>query len=79
MSEEENIRSKVDRHGVQWNKAYFGGGLHFQNWLSQVIELKGRENVEIEEVDSSGFPCFKESDEKMYRIWIRNNDTNKNT
>jgi hypothetical protein len=78
-SEEEKVRDKVDKDGIRWNKVYFGGGLHFQNWLNQVIELKGKENVEIEEVDSRGFQCFEESGEKMYRIWIRNNGTNKNT
>jgi hypothetical protein len=79
LAEEEKIRGKVDKDGVQWNKVYFGGGLHFQNWLSQVIELRGKENVEIEETDSRGFQCFEESGEKMYRIWIRKNGTNDNT
>jgi len=27
--------------------------------------------VKIEEVDSTGFQCYKESGEKMYRIWIK--------
>jgi len=79
MAEEEEIREKIDKDGVQWNKVYFGGGLHFQNWLSQVIELKGKENVKIEEADSRGFQCFEESGEKMYRIWINNKVSNKNT
>jgi len=79
MAEEEKIREKVDKDGFQWNKVYFGGGLHFQNWLNQVIELKGKENVEIEEADSRGFQCFEESGEKMYRIWIRNNGKNRIT
>ncbi len=79
VAEEEEIREKIDKDGTRWDKVYFGGGLHFQNWLSQIIELKGQENVQIEEVDSRGFQCFEESGEKMYRIWIKNNDTNNNT
>ncbi len=71
MAEEDGIREKVDNNGVRWSKVYFGGGTHFQNWLSQVIELKGKDNVEVEEADSSGFQCFEKSGEKMYRIWIR--------
>jgi hypothetical protein len=74
MAEEENIREKVDDHGNKWTKVYFGGGAHLRNWLSQFVELKGRDNVKVEEIDSSGFQCFKESGEKMCRIWVK--DTN---
>ena len=74
MAEEEKIREKMGRDGTRWTKVYFGGGAHFRNWLSQFIELKGENNVKVEEIDSSGFQCFEESGEKMYRIWVR--DTN---
>ena len=76
IAEEESIREKVDQYGIKWTKAYFGGGIHFQNWLNQCIEIKGEENVEVEEVDSRGFQCFEESGEKMYRIWIRDSCVN---
>ncbi len=71
IAEEENIRHKVDEDGARWTKAYFGGGAHLQNWLSQFIELKGEENVKTEEIDSRGFQCFEESGEKMCRIWVK--------
>jgi len=44
---------------------------HFRNWLNQFVELKGEENVKVEEADSSGFQCYEESGEKMYRIWVK--------
>jgi len=72
MAEEENVREKVDKDGTRWTKVYFGGGAHFKNWLSQFVELRGEENVKVEEADSRGFQCYEESGEKMYRIWIRN-------
>jgi len=68
MAEEEQIREKVDAQGNRWKKAYFGGGEHFQNWLAQCKELG---EVMVEEVDSSGYTCFEESGEKLYRIWVR--------
>ena len=74
MAEEEKIQQKVDENGARWTKVYFGGGAHLRNWLSQFIELKGEENVEMEEADSTGFQCYEESGEKMYRIWVK--DTN---
>jgi len=74
MAEAETIREKVDEDGTRWTKVYFGGGAHLKNWLSQFIELKGEENVKMEEVDSTGFQCYEESGEKMYRVWVR--DTN---
>jgi len=73
MAEEEAIREKVDEMGNRWAKVYSGGGTHFRNWLSQVIELKGAKNVKVEEVDSTGFRCYEEGGEKMYRIWIKDN------
>ena len=74
MDEEENIREKVDAEGIKWTKVYFGGGAHLRNWLSQFLELKGEDNVRVEEIDSRGFQCFEESGEKMCRIWVK--DTN---
>jgi hypothetical protein len=77
MAEEETIREKVDKHGNRWTKAYFGGGAHFRNWLKQVLELRGEDDVQIEEVNSRGFQCYEESGEKMYRIWIKNDNRKK--
>ena len=74
MAEEETIRGKVDENGNRWTKVYFGGGTHFRNWLSQFVELKGEENVKVEEADSRGFQCYEESGEKMYRIWVKDTD-----
>jgi hypothetical protein len=74
IAEEDMFREKVDEDGNRWIKVYFGGGAHLRNWLSQFIELKGEDNVRIEEIDSRGFQCFEESGEKMCRIWVR--DTN---
>ena len=74
IAEEETFWEKVDEDGTRWTKVYFGGGAHFRNWLSQVTELKGEENVKVEEADSTGFQCYEESGEKMYRIWVK--DTN---
>jgi hypothetical protein len=71
IADEEKIREKVDEDGIRWTKVYFGGGAHFRNWLSQFVELKGEENVKVEEADSQGFQCYEESGEKMYRIWVR--------
>lgn len=71
MAEEEEIRERVDEKGRRWMKVYFGGGAHFKNWLSQFIELKGEENIKIEEADPRGFQCYEESGEKLYRIWVR--------
>ena len=72
--EEEKIRHKVDEDGTRWTKVYFGGGAHFINWMSQFIELKGEENVKVEEADSRGFQCYEESGEKMYRIRVKDTD-----
>jgi DNA repair exonuclease SbcCD ATPase subunit len=74
MAEEEKIREKVDDDGTRWTKVYFGGGAHFRNWLSQFVELRGEENVQVEEADSTGFQCYQESGEKMYRIWVKEAD-----
>ncbi|MGB2856992.1 MAG: hypothetical protein WBC61_10160 [Dehalococcoidia bacterium] len=71
LAEEELVRERTDEKGNMWRKVYFGGGSHFRNWLDQTIELRGKENVEVEEVDSKGLKCFEEGGEKMYRIWVR--------
>ena len=71
MAEEEAIRERIDEDGNKWTKVYFGGGAHLRNWLSQFVELKGEENVQVEEIDSRGFRCFEESGEKMCRIWMK--------
>jgi len=71
IAEEDMFREKVDEDGNRWIKVYFGGGAHLRNWLSQFLELKGEDNVRIEEIDSRGFQCFEESGEKMCRIWVR--------
>ena len=71
IAEEDLIRERVDEKGNIWRKVYFGGGAHFRNWLDQTVELCGKENVEVEEIDSRGFKCFEEGGEKMYRIWVK--------
>lgn len=71
LAEEEKIREKIDKDGNRWKKVYFGGGAHFRNWLDQFLELMGVDNVEAEEADSTGFLCYEESGEKMYRIWVK--------
>ena len=73
MAQEEEIREKTDKEGSKWLKLYFGGGTHFKNWLSQIEEIYGRENIEIEEVDPTGFKCFEEGKEKLCRIWVKEN------
>ena len=68
LAQEELVREKIDEKGNKWRKVYFGGGEHFRNWLQQCRELG---EVEVEEVDSTGFKCFEEGDEKLYRIWMK--------
>lgn len=74
MRQEELIQEKIDQEGNKWRKLYFGGGAHFRNWLSQCIEIYGEENIEIEDIDSTGFKCFEEGVEKMHRIWVKKED-----
>lgn len=71
LDEEDKVREKVDKHGNRWRKVYFGGGPHFRNWLDQTIELRGKNNVEVEEVDIPGLSCSAEAGEQMYRIWVK--------
>ena len=74
MAEEERIQQRVDENGTVWTKVYFGGGAHFRNWSIQFVELKGEENVKVEQVYSTGLRCYEESGEKMYRVWVKNTD-----
>jgi len=73
MAQEEEIRERTDEKGNKWKKLYVGGGAHLRNWLSQIEEIYGKENVEIEEIDSAGFKCFEEGHEQMQRIWVKVN------
>ena len=68
MAQEELVRQKTDENGVTWRKVYFGGGEHFKNWLAQAKELG---EVQVEEVSSEGLECFEKSDEKLFRIWVK--------
>jgi len=68
LAQEELVRERIDEKGNKWRKVYFGGGEHFRNWLEQCKELG---EVEVEEVDSTGFKCFEEAGEKLYRIWLK--------
>jgi hypothetical protein len=71
IREEEQVREKWDNHGNRWEKVYCGGGDHFKNWLQQYEEIYGKENISIEKANPSGFKCFEEGEEVMYRIWVR--------
>ena len=71
LDDEARVKEKVDARGNKWRKVYFGGGPHFQNWLEQTLELCGRDNVQVEEVNIPGLECFSMAGEKMYRIWVK--------
>jgi hypothetical protein len=68
IAEEDLIQERIDAKGNRWRKVYFGGGEHFKNWLAQCRELG---EVMVEEVDSTGYKCFEEGGEKLYRIWMK--------
>jgi len=68
VQKEDDVREKTGAGGTRWRKVYVGGGDHFKNWLAQCIEIHGEENVQVEEIDSSGFACFEEAGEKMHRV-----------
>jgi hypothetical protein len=68
IAEEEHVGERIDQNGVRWRKVYFGGGAHFKNWLEQCKELG---EVKVEEIDSTGFKCFEEGGERLYRIWMK--------
>jgi hypothetical protein len=74
LAQEELVRERIDEKGNRWRKVYFGGGAHFRNWLEQCQELG---EVEVEEIDSTGFKCFEEAGEKLYRIWMKEEDKGK--
>ncbi|MDY6843600.1 MAG: hypothetical protein SVW57_05865 [Thermodesulfobacteriota bacterium] len=68
ITQEAMVQEKTDQEGNRWRKVYCGGGSHYKNWLEQFKELG---EVEVEEIDSTGFQCFEEGDEKMYRVWLK--------
>lgn len=72
MAAENLITERTDEQGNMWRKAYFGGGEHFENWLAQCKELG---EVMVEEVESTGYKCFEMAGEKLYRIWVKMDDT----
>lgn len=72
MAAENLVTEKIDEQGNRWRKAYFGGGEHFENWLAQCKELG---EVMVEEVESTGYKCFEMAGEKLYRIWVKIDDT----
>ena len=72
IAEEELVQERIDAKGNRWRKVYFGGGEHFKNWLTQCRELG---EVMVEEVDSKGYKCFEKGGEKLFRIWIRMDET----
>ena len=72
IADEELVKEKIDDEGNRWTKVYFGGGEHFRNWLAQCKELG---EVLVEELDSTGYRCFEEAGEKLYRIWVKMDGT----
>lgn len=68
MAQEAEVTERVDEQGNRWRKVYFGGGSHFRNWLKQCEELG---EVRVEEVPATGFTCFEQTGEKLYRIWLK--------
>lgn len=68
MAAEARLRERVDEQGNRWFKAYCGGGEHFRHWLAQCRELG---EVMVEEIDATGYSCYEESGEKLYRIWVK--------
>ncbi len=74
IAEEDLVKERIDEEGNKWEKVYFGGGQHFKNWLEQCEELG---EVIVEEVDSTGYKCFEDGGEKLYRIWMKAGETKK--
>lgn len=72
MAEEERVKELVDENGNRWTKVYVGGGEHFRNWLEQCRELG---EVMVEEIDSTGYTCFRQGGETLYRIWMKMDET----
>jgi len=71
MAEEELVKERVDEAGNRWTKVYVGGGEHFRNWLEQCRELG---EVMVEEVDATGYACFEQAGESLYRIWMKTDE-----
>lgn len=71
MRKEQAVIEKTDVSGARWRKVYFGSGAHLRNWLDQCMEVYGQDNVNLEEVDSTGLRCFDAEGEKACRIWVR--------
>ncbi|MCD6304860.1 MAG: hypothetical protein J7M32_01070 [Deltaproteobacteria bacterium] len=71
MAIEERVKERVDEAGNRWTKVYVGGGEHFQNWLEQCKELG---EVMVEEVDATGYACFEQAGESLYRIWMKTDE-----
>jgi hypothetical protein len=72
IAEEEMVQERIDAKGNRWRKVYFGGGEHFKNWLAQCRELG---EVMVEELDPKGYKCFEETGEKLFRIWVKMDET----
>jgi hypothetical protein len=68
MADEALVKEKIDDEGNRWTKVYLGGGEHFKGWLAQCKELG---EVQVEEAASTGYKCFEEAGEKLYRIWVK--------
>ena len=68
MAAEDRVKERIDEEGNRWTKVYFGGGEHFRNWLEQCKELG---EVMVEPVDSTGYKCFEQGGETLYRIWMK--------
>lgn len=68
LAEEDRIVECVDEAGNRWRKVYVGGGAHFRNWVAQFKELG---EVRVEEIDPTGFRCFENGGERLYRVWMK--------
>lgn len=68
MVDDERVKERVDEKGNRWSKVYVGGGEHFRNWLEQCEELG---EVMVEEIDPTGYACFEQGGEPLYRIWMK--------
>jgi len=71
MCHGDEVIERTDVNGNKWIKVYTGGGIHFENWLEQVIDIYGKVNVEVEEMNSTGLICFEKGGEKAFRIWVK--------
>lgn len=71
IAREEAVKEKKDESGNTWRKVYFGSGTHFENWLSQFIEVYGENNIEIEKLNSCDLVCFDKGANEPVRIWAK--------